>query len=206
MTQITQKHYQLIYADPPWKFLVHSDKGKDRSAENHYDVMTLDDIKNLPVSCISADDSVLLMWVTDPFLKKGLEVMEAWGFEYRTKMFHWAKQCPKSDKWWMGNGYYTRANGEDCLLGVKYRTTRSGLLRPGKGLKRFDKSVRRLIVSHVREHSRKPDEAYERIERLFGGVSKIELFARRCREGWDSWGNEVGGDMSFWNLQLENRR
>lgn len=186
--------YQLVYADPPWHFKVRSAKGEDRSAKKHYkdeSVMSIEEIKQLPVKDITEDNSVLLMWVTDPFLKKGLEVMEAWGFEYKTVAFQWVKQCAKSDGWHMGNGYYTRANGEQCLLGVKYRVTKKGNLRSGKGLKRLSKSVRRLIVSRIREHSRKPDEAYERIEQLFGDVSRLEMFARHKMNGWDAWGNEV---------------
>lgn len=189
--------YQLIYADPPWHFTVRSEKGEDRSALNHYDVMSLEDIKQLPVNKITEDNSVLLMWVTDPFLKKGMEVMERWGFEYKTVAFHWVKMCRKSDKWHMGNGYYTRANVEQCLLGVKYRLTKNGLLRSGKGLPRQSRSVRRLIVSHLREHSRKPDEAYERIEALFGPVTRLEMFARENRAGWDAWGNEVENSITL---------
>jgi N6-adenosine-specific RNA methylase IME4 len=190
--------YQLIYADPPWNWKAYSAKGEDRSAKNHYQVQDLGWIKSLPVCLLGEERSVLLMWVTDPFLQHGLSVMESWGYEYKTVAFHWAKQCKKSDRWWMGNGYYTRANVEICLLGVKYRVTKNGI-RSGKGLPRQSKAVRRLIVSRLQEHSRKPVEAYEGIEQLFGDVNRIELFARNTREGWDSWGNEVG-DESLWDV------
>lgn len=182
--------YQLIYADPPWNFKTRSPKGEGRSAKKHYKdgkAMSIDEIKRLPVGDISEDNSVLLMWVTDPFLEKGFEVIKSWGFQYKTVGFYWAKQCAKSEAWAIGNGYYTRANPEQCLLATK-----------GDGLKRLDKSVRKLIVSKIREHSRKPDEAYERIEKLFGDVSRIELFARHKWDGWDVWGNEVDGVELNW--------
>jgi N6-adenosine-specific RNA methylase IME4 len=179
--------YELVYADPPWKFLVRSDKGKGRSAERHYkSIMTLEDIKRLPVSQIAEDNSVLLMWTTDPFLERAFEVIHAWGYQYKTVGFYWVKKCKKSDGYFMGNGYYTRANPEVCLLATR-----------GKGLKRMSKRVRRLIVSRIREHSRKPDEAYERIEELFGDVSRVELFARYNRPGWSAYGDEVPISISL---------
>ena len=91
------KKYNVIYADPPWSFKTFSDKGKDRSPENHYNVMTLQDIKDLPVSKIANNDSVLLMWVVDPLLDKAFEVINAWGFKYKTVAFTWAKTNKKSD-------------------------------------------------------------------------------------------------------------
>ena len=149
--------------------------------------MKLEDIKNLPVNEISCDDSVLLMWVTDPFLKKGLEVIESWGFEYKTVGFYWIKQCRVSDGWHIGNGYYTRANPEQCLLATK-----------GKGLPRQSKAVRRLIVSRLQKHSQKPVEAYGSIEKLFGDVTRLEMFARGWnRLGWDAWGNEVENSVEL---------
>ena len=78
------KKYNVIYADPPWSFKTYSDKGKGRSPEKHYSVMTFKDIKDLPVNKIANDDSVLLMWVVDPLLDKAFEVINAWGFKYKT--------------------------------------------------------------------------------------------------------------------------
>jgi N6-adenosine-specific RNA methylase IME4 len=183
--------YQLVYSDPPWNWKAYSAKGEGRSAKNHYQTQDLEWIKSLPVNEITEDNSVLLMWVTDPFLKKGLEVMEAWGFEYKTVGFYWAKQCRKSDGWHIGNGYYTRANPEQCLLGTK-----------GKGISRVSKSVRRLIVSRIQEHSAKPREAYGRIEQLFGEVTRLEMFARGNRPGWDAWGNEVENSVDLFTEML----
>ena len=175
----TTKKYNVIYADPPWTFKTYYDKGKDRSPENHYNVMSLKDICNLPISKIANDDSVLLlMWVVDPLLDKAFEVINAWGFKYKTVGFTWAKTNKKSMGFFTGLGYWTRGNPEMCLLATK-----------GKP-KRISKSVPQLVVEQRREHSRKPDIMYNHIENLLEGPY-IELFARTQRSGWDSWGNEV---------------
>jgi len=172
------KKYNVIYADPPWTFKTFSDKGKDRSPENHYNVMSLKDICNLPISKIANDDSVLLMWVVDPLLDKAFEVINAWGFKYKTVGFTWAKTNKKSMGFFTGLGYWTRGNPEMCLLATK-----------GKP-KRLSKSVPQLVVEQRREHSRKPDIMYNHIENLLEGPY-IELFARTQRSGWDSWGNQT---------------
>ena len=172
------KKYNVIYADPPWTFKTFSDKGKDRSPENHYNVMSLKDICNLPISKIANDDSVLLMWVVDPLLDKAFKVIEAWGFKYKTVGFTWAKTNKKSLGFFTGLGYWTRGNPEMCLLATK-----------GKP-KRISKSVPQLVVEQRREHSRKPDIMYNHIENLLEGPY-IELFARTKRPGWDNWGNQT---------------
>src|SRR5215211_5514479 len=176
--------YQLIYADPPWQFRVYSKKVGSRSAERYYPTMSLADIAALPISKIAAKNSVLLMWAIDPMLDVAFDVIKAWGFKFKTVGFYWVKKNMKSAGFFTGLGYYTRANPEQCLLATR-----------GIGLKRKDKSVRRLIVARRGLHSEKPVEAYRRIERLFGKVSRIELFARQRRTGWDAFGNEVKGSI-----------
>lgn len=177
--------YRTISADPPWRFQTRSEKRQTRSPSVHYPVMNLDDIKKLPVGLLAAPNCVLLMWTTDPMLRKSFEVLDAWGFEYKTIGFTWAKtdrgnQLTWAPRYFTGMGYWTRANSEMCLLATR-----------GKP-KRISASVDRLIVSPRREHSRKPDEFFERVERLVPGPY-LELFAREHRgEKWDSWGNEVG--------------
>jgi N6-adenosine-specific RNA methylase IME4 len=172
------KKYNVIYADPPWSFKTYSDKGKDRSPENHYNVMSLKDICELPVNNIANDNSVLLMWVIDPLLDRAFKVIDAWGFKYKTVGFTWAKTNRKSLGFFTGLGYWTRGNPEMCLLATK-----------GKP-KRISKSVPQLVVDQRREHSRKPDIMYNHIENLLEGPY-IELFARTERSGWDSWGNQT---------------
>lgn len=184
MTAATNK-YQIIYADPPWKFRTYSDKGLGRSPDKHYSTMTLEDIKALPVSALADDNCALFMWTTIPFLRQSFEVMEAWGFQYKTVAFVWIKQNRKSDSLFWGNGYWTRSNSEICMLATRGHP------------KRVSASVHQVIISHVEEHSRKPQEARDRIVKLMGDVPKIELFARQKTQGWDVWGNEVVSDIDL---------
>ena len=170
--------YGAILADPPWNFSTWSGKGRDRCADKHYDVLSFERICALPVIHTAAKDCVLFLWVTDPMLERGLTLIREWGFTYKTVGFYWTKRNLDRTPF-MGNGYWTRANPEQCLLATK-----------GKP-KRLSKSVRRWIDSARREHSRKPDEQYESIERLVGGPY-LELFARTKRRGWDAWGAEIG--------------
>ena len=178
------KRYGVIYADPPWTFSTYSRKGKGRSAEAYYDCMTLPEIKALPVAEWAADDCALLLWTTDPLLPTALEVIRAWGFTYKTVGFYWAKLNKSADpttyqeaSFFIGLGFWTRANPELCLLATRGHPYR----------RRAD--VKKLIVSPRREHSRKPDEAYQRIEALCEGPY-LEMFARFSRPGWDRWGVE----------------
>ena len=170
--------YNVIYADPPWTFKTYSNKGKDRSPEKHYSVMSFKDICNMPVGNIARDNSVLLMWAIDPLLDKAFEVIKAWGFTYKTVAFTWAKLNKTKPGFFTGLGYWTRGNPEMCLLATR-----------GKP-KRLNKSIPQLVVSERQEHSRKPDIVYEHIEKMLEGPY-MELFARRKRDGWNSWGNEV---------------
>ncbi len=182
-----RKQYAVLYADPPWTFTTYSAKGKGRSAEAHYRCLRFDDLCRLPVGAWAADDSVLLLWVPDPQLAKGLALIEAWGFSYKTVGFYWAKlnktvarpERLDAGDFFTGLGYWTRAGPEMCLLATRGAP------------KRRARNVRRLVIAPRREHSRKPDEVYERIERLADGPY-LELFARARRPGWESWGEEVG--------------
>jgi N6-adenosine-specific RNA methylase IME4 len=176
----TPNHYKVIYADPPWTFSTYSRKGKGRSAEAYYDCMTVADIKALPVTQWAADDCVLLLWTTDPLLEKAFEVIRAWGFTYKTVGFYWAKLRQPEPSYNEGNfftglGFWTRANPEPCLLATRGKPHR------------LSANVRKLVVSPRREHSRKPDEVYARIEALCEGPY-LEMFARFSRPGWDRWG------------------
>jgi len=168
------KKYSIIYADPPWRY---KDKGCGGNAKRYYDVMNMDDLKNLPVSKITEDNCVLFLWTTYPMFKNALELIESWGFMYKTIAFQWIKTTKKG-KYSYGLGWWTRGNTEPCLLAIK-----------GKP-KRINKGISQLVFSRRREHSRKPTEVRNKIVELMGNVSRIELFAREKVEGWDCWGNE----------------
>ena len=176
--------FSIIYADPPWTFRTWSQEGKGRSAENHYECMNLGDIQRLPVQDLAEEHCALFLWATDPMLPEALDLIDKWGFTYKTVAFVWAKlnktaAAPFTERdFFTGMGYWTRANPEMCLLATK-----------GKP-QRMSASVRRLVVSPRREHSCKPDEVADRIVQLMGDLPRIELFARTVREGWCHWGNE----------------
>jgi N6-adenosine-specific RNA methylase IME4 len=167
-----------VLADPAWSFAVRSPKGEGRSASQHYACMTLEAIAALPVAEWAASDSWLFLWATTPMLPQALCVMESWGFTYSGNAFAWVKLNPSGVGFHMGCGFTTRKNLELCLLGKRGRPRINS------------HSVRELIVAPRREHSRKPDEQYARIERLVAGPY-LELFARQQWPGWTAVGDEV---------------
>lgn len=142
---------------------------------------------------LADENCALFLWVTFPLLKEIWKVIDAWGFTYKSVAFVWIKQNKKADSLFWGMGYWTRANAEICILATKGSP------------KRYSKRVHQVIVSHIEEHSKKPEEARRRIEQLMGDVPRIELFARRETPGWDVWGNEVACSLGTEILQ-ENKR
>lgn len=177
------KKYNVILADPPWHYKVWSEKtGSGRSASSHYNTMSQKDIDNLNIDKIAEKDCALFLWVTSPCLIEGINLINAWGFQYKTIAFTWVKRNKKSDSYFWGMGYYTRANVELCLLATR-----------GKPLKRVSKAVHQIIDDRIREHSQKPDSVREKIVKLFGDIPRIELFARDRCEGWDAIGEELDG-------------
>ena len=174
----TEKKYNIIYADPPWKYGGGKDKNFQGLAVDHYPTMGTKDICNIPIGSI-ATDAVLFMWVTYPQLKDAFAVAEAWGFRYRTAAFTWVK-LNKNGKPCFGLGFWTRSNAEICLIFTK-----------GNYPRRANNKVPQVILSERLKHSLKPNEARERIVSLMGDLPRIELFARQHSDGWDCWGNEV---------------
>lgn len=172
------KKYEIIYADPPWSYRDKAAAGK-RGASFKYPTQSTDWIKNLPVGDIASDNCVLFLWVTMPKLNEVFEVVEAWGFEYKTVAFTWVKRNKVAPTWFMGMGRWTRANAELCLLATKGKPSR------------VNAGVHSVIDTPIRKHSQKPDETRDRIVQLLGDRSRIELFARDKTDGWDVWGNEV---------------
>ena len=178
--------YTVIYADPPWHYRVWSKKGAGRSAESHYSTMSLEEIKALPVHLLAAKDCALFLWITFPLLREAWPLMDAWGFCYKSVAFVWVKLNRKAPTLFTGMGYWTRANAEICLLATRGHP------------KRHNAGVHQVILSHIEEHSKKPEEARSRIVRLMGDVPRIELFARSRAPGWDVWGNEASDSIRGW--------
>jgi len=171
----TDRKYNIIYADPPWKYW----DGGDKNQSLHYTTMTIDEICDLPVKDIAADDCVLFLWVTYPVLPDVFRVIEAWGFKYSTAAFVWVKKNKHQDTPFFGNGSWTRANSELCLLATKGNVIR------------LDASVSQVVESPIEEHSKKPDIVRDLITRLVGELPRVELFCRNPADGWDVWGNEA---------------
>ena len=168
----TKKKYDIILADPPWEYI--QNRIKD------YKVMNDDQICAMNVKGIASKNSVLCLWATGPKIPAALNVMKAWGFEYRTQLFTWVK-CNSNGQTRMGLGHYTRGQSETVFLGVR-----------GKGVKRKRNNIRAVFHSQGMQHSRKPDEIRELIVDLFGARNKrIELFARSRSAGWDVFGNQT---------------
>ena len=178
MIPFPNKKYNIIYADPAWSY---NDKLKHHggSAESHYEVMTMEDIYNLPVQDIADENCALFLWVTFPNLPACLETFNRWGFQYKTIAFNWIKTNKVNKKIFFGIGHYTRSNAEVCLLGIK-----------GK-LPVVDKTISSIVMSEREQHSKKPNIIKDKIVQLYGDLPRIELFARETTDGWDSWGNEV---------------
>ena len=175
------KRYQIIYADPPWEYS--SDPNSKRGiwglAHQQYDVMNIEQIKALPVKEMSDDNCILFLWATFPNIQQALDVVKAWGFEYKTVAFVWEKYDKSNNtakKY--GLGWYTRSNCEVVLLGRKGKFDRKSA------------SVQQIVKSTIGKHSQKPDEVRKRILQLCGDLPRIELFARTRVHGWDVWGND----------------
>jgi len=190
------KKYQIIYADPPWSY---QDKQTSLGtagfgASVRYKTMPLKDIKELPVKDLADKNCILFMWATNPLLKEGLEVIEAWGFNYRTIAFCWVK-VTKNGHYISNMGRWTMGNTELCLLATKGHP------------KRIEKNVKQLVIAERTIHSKKPDDIRERIIQLVGDLPRIELFARpdnqlkldgtNTFDGWDLFGNEIDNDIEL---------
>lgn len=206
--------YALIYADPAWSY---DNKGSRAKADNHYPTMSITDLKRLPVWDLAADDAILAMWWVPPMPLEAIQLAEAWGFKVKNMcLFSWHKlnklaekhidrkladwmatiSMSEADDCWaltgadiltmiaeqtrMGLGNYTRSNVENVLVAVK-----------GKGLPRLQADIKQMVMAPIGEHSVKPTEIREALEKLYGDVKRIELFSRSDAEGWDHWGNEA---------------
>lgn len=175
------KKFKTILADPPWQFQNRTGKvAPEHKRLNRYPTMNLEEIKRLPVQEVADENSHLYLWVPNALLLDGLEVMKAWGFQYKTNII-WEKVRNDGEPDGRGVGFYFRNVTEILLFGVRGSNVRT--LSPGR-------SQVNLVRSKKREHSRKPDEMIDLIERCSPGPY-LELFARGVRDGWTMWGNQA---------------
>lgn len=194
--------FPVILADPPWGFDNWSAKGTGKGAVQHYPVMSIEAISALPIDVLAADDCALFVWFTWPFMPQWNAVLEAWGFRFAGLAWEWIKFNPETGKYAFGGGYGTRKNLEPCILATRGNPQlRQPLPDDLFGLGAVPQGVRSVrdfieampadaLRAPRREHSRKPDAQYGRIETLFEGPY-MELFARQARPGWVAWGNQT---------------
>jgi N6-adenosine-specific RNA methylase IME4 len=174
--------FDVIMADPPWAYKMRGKTGYGKSPQAHYDCIDIDDLCALPVARLAAPNSLLWLWTTWPFLANGAahKLVKAWGFEPKTGL-PW-KKLTKTGKTSFATGYILRSCTEVVLIAVR-------------GAPAYDDSycasTRGLIEAEARQHSRKPDCAYEMAERLVPAARRLDLFARERRAGWSAWGNEI---------------
>lgn len=169
--------YDIILADPPWLY----DDQANR-ARPPYSCMTQQQLRHLHIP--AKEQSVLLMWATGPKMVEALELIEAWGFVYKTVLFVWNKTSANGNAC-VGLGHYTRPSCEFLLVATRGQ-------RPFITKWIVNHSVRQLLNAQRREHSRKPDEIFTLLQTLFvPGLEKLEMFAREPRPGWDAWGNQT---------------
>jgi N6-adenosine-specific RNA methylase IME4 len=188
---LPDRRYGVILADPPWRFQPYSrETGMDRSADNHYPTNPIEEIMALDVRSIAAADCVLFLWATAPMLPQAIDVMEAWGFTYKT--------CAVWSKDRIGTGYWFRNKHEILLVG-----TRGHVPAPAMGTQWPS-----LILAPVGRHSEKPVVFCEMIEGYFPTLPKIELHARGVvsRPGWDVWGLEAPSSAEIRRPDAEVRR
>ena len=181
LSTVGKKKFATVLADPPWQFQNRTGKmAPEHKRLQRYPTMSLQEIKDLPVEVIVEDTAHLYLWVPNALLAEGMQVMEHWGFTYKTNII-WYKVRKDGGPDRRGVGFYFRNVTEIILFGVRGKNART--LQPGR-------SQENIISSRKREHSRKPDEQYELIESCSPGP-RIELFARGPRKGWFVWGNQA---------------
>lgn len=194
--------FKVILADPPWEFETRSQKGQGKSPSRHYDTLTVEHVMEMPVGMLAAPNCALFLWVTWPIMPDWTRVIQAWGFSYAGLAWEWRKFNPETGRYAFGPGYGTRKNLEPCLLARrgnprlrrKLPADLFGLGAPVEGARGVRDWMEWWPEAEIRaprrEHSRKPDEQYERVETLFNGPY-VELFARSRRPGWAAWGNQL---------------
>ena len=180
-SEFKQKKYNVIYADPPWSFNSKKSGGSMKSgASQKYGVMTIEDLKALPVQDLAADNCLLVMWWVGAMPQEAIDLVDAWGFKLKNMNgFVWNKRT-KKDLPFFGMGYYSRAGSEAAIIAVKGKPDIKS------------RSVRAVVTAPVGNHSEKPNKFRNRINELMGKkCPKIELFARQSFDGFDGWGNEL---------------
>lgn len=175
--------FDLIMCDPPWSFDNWSESGEKKNAKSQYACMSIQDICELPIGDLASPDCVLWLWATNPMLPEAIQVLNAWGFKFKTAGT-WLKKT-RHGKVHFGTGYILRSANESFLIGTI-------------GKPKVSRNVRSAVIGEARAHSQKPEEGYEAAENLMPDARRVEIFSRMERPGWQTWGDEVGklGDFA----------
>ena len=196
LKDVGDRKFSTVLADPPWQFQNRTGKmAPEHKRLSRYPTLTLKEIQSLPVSSIVNETAHLYLWVPNALLAEGLEVMQSWGFNYKTNLI-WYKIRKDGGPDRRGVGFYFRNVTEMILFGVRGKNART--LSPGR-------SQENIISTRKREHSRKPDEQYDLIEACSSGPF-IELFARGPKEGWFVWGNQSDEYVPDWQTYANHSR
>ena len=180
-----EKKYGVVCADPPWRFTNRTGKiAPEHKRLMRYRTLGLEEIKNIPVDAVVEEKSHLYLWVPNAILPWGLEVMDAWGFEYKGNIV-WEKVRKDGMPDGRGCGFYFRNTTELCLFGIRKKSSPNRTLAPAR-------SMVNVVRTRKRDHSRKPDEIMEIIEKCSNGPY-LEMFGRGQRKGWDVWGDQAEG-------------
>ncbi|MCF8469045.1 MAG: hypothetical protein K9G33_16735 [Sneathiella sp.] len=194
--QLAGKKFSTVLADPPWRFQNRTGKmAPEHRRLSRYETMGLEEIKALPVSEYTTEPAHLYLWVPNALMPEGLEVLKAWGFEYKSNLI-WHKIRKDGGPDGRGVGFYFRNVTEMILFGVRGKNART--LPPGRRQVNF-------LATRKREHSRKPDELYNLIEAC-SRPSFLELFARGTRENWTGWGNQSEDYEITWDTYSNHSR
>lgn len=175
--------YDVVLCDPPWSYTGQQDKWG--AAAKFYPTMTDDELLSFPISDWLSDKGVLFMWATSPRLDFAIDCIRSWGLTYRGMSFNWVKT--KQD----GTPIGAQGVRPSIVKPTSEFVLASSKVKNGRPMKLHSESIRQVVLAPKQEHSRKPDVIHESIERMYPDASKIELFARRSRAGWDMWGNEI---------------
>lgn len=188
LQEVGNRKFATVLADPPWQFQNRTGKmAPEHKRLQRYQTMSLQEIKDLPVEAIVEDTAHLYLWVPNALLPEGIQVMQHWGFTYKTNLI-WYKIRKDGGPDKRGVGFYFRNVTEMILFGTRGKNART--LQPGR-------TQENIIISNKREHSRKPDEQYKLIESC-SREPFIELFARGRRKGWFVWGNQSEDYIPTW--------
>lgn len=196
LKEVTGRNFYTVLADPPWRFENRTGKmAPEHKRLNRYPTLSLEEIKAIPVKDVVGDQAHLYLWVPNALLIEGIEVLKAWGFQYKSNLV-WHKVRKDGGPDGRGVGFYFRNTTELILFGTKGKHVRT--LKPGR-------SQVNIIRTMKQEHSRKPDEMYHIIEQCSPGPF-LELFARDSRRGWATFGNQAKDYSIQWNTYKTNSR